>query len=283
MRHFLIIPARPSSSSSLPLVLLFVALTGLYVASAPALVYQHWDSLEYPHACEARAAKSVWGNHPLGHVVLCGAFRAAVSLGYQGRALPFMRVCNAAIGATTVVTFVWLLGWLGIQRVRAIAWGLVMAGTYGFWLYAGTADIYGLSILAMLGAWIALLAASFQPSARRFAVAGIAVGVAVVTHQFNGTLLLPAFLVLFLAPPAGQPRPRVTDVALLGAIAAVLVLAGYWIIGVLSTGSTSLTDLRPWIVGYGADPTYGRSFNPAGVVKAMWTAAFCKRCGRPPR
>src|SRR4029450_7867931 len=127
-------------------------------------VYQHWDSLEYPHACEVRAAKSVWGNHPLGHVILCGAYRAAVSLGYQGRALPFMSVCNAVVGATTVVTFVWLRGWLGIARARAMAWGLVMAGTYGFWLYAGTADIYGLSILAMLGAWIALLAAARGPA-----------------------------------------------------------------------------------------------------------------------
>jgi hypothetical protein len=251
---------------------LFVALGVLYLATSPALVHQHWDSLEYPYACEVRAPKTIWGNHPLGHVALCGAYRTAQALGYGGRALPFMSACNAIVGATTVVTFVWLLGRLGIRRIPAVAWGLVMGGTYGFWLYAGTADIYGLSLLAMLLAWIALLRAAAQPSARSALVAAIAVGVAVVAHQFNGPLLLTAFVALWLRPPPGARRLAPAEIVLLGSVSSVIVVAGYLAIGVIATEPTTAETFRRWIIDYGADPTYGRSFNAVGLLKAMWTA-----------
>lgn len=261
--------ARPRP---LTLLALFAALSALYLSTSPALVYQHWDSLEYPHACEVRAPKTIWGNHPLGHVVLCGAFRGATAMGYAGRALPFMSAVNAFVGATTVVTFVWLLGLLGIRQWAAVAWGLVMAGTYGFWLYAGTADIYGLSLLAMLLAWIALLRAGEHPSTGSAIVAAVAVGIAVVTHQFNGPLLLAAFVTLWLLPPAGARRLTPTEIVLLGAISAVIVVAGYLVIGIAATEPTTTETFRRWIIDYGADPTYGRSFNVIGLLKAMWTA-----------
>ena len=244
----------------------------MYIITSPALVHQHWDSLEYPHNCETRAPKTIWGNHPLGHVALCGAYRIASAAGYDGRALPFMSVANALVGATTVVTFMWVLHGLGIRRLRAVAWSLVMAGTYGFWLYAGTADIYGLSLLTMLIAWIALLRAAGDPRATRYAAAGIAVGVAVVTHQFNGPLLLAAFIALYAFPATGRSRPRLQWVALLGAISAAIVVSGYFGIGVIATQSTAWDDLQRWFIDYGADPTYGRSFNLVGLAKAMWTA-----------
>lgn len=256
----------------LTLLGLFAALSVLYLATSPALVHQHWDSLEYPYACEVRAPKTVWGNHPLGHVILCGAYRGAQALGYTGRALPFMSVCNAVVGATTAVTFVWLLGLLGVREVAAVAWGLVMAGTYGFWLYAGTADIYGLSLLAMLLAWMAVLRAAAAPSPRSAIVAAVAVGIAVVTHQFNGPLLLAAFAALWLLPPPGARRMSPGEIALLGAISSVIVVAGYLGIGIAATDPTTVETFRRWIVDYGADPTYGRSFNVMGLLKAMWTA-----------
>lgn len=254
-------------------LLLFSALAVTYLVTAPALEHQHWDSLEYPYACENQAVKTVWGNHPLGHVVLCGGYRAAQWAGYSGRGLPFMRVVNAVVGALTVVVFVRLLEWLGMRRARAMAWGLVMGGTYGFWLYAGTADIYGLSILAMLLAWLALLRAAVAPTRTHWLVAGLVVGTAVVTHQFNGTVLLAAFVALLAAPPAGAVRPRLGDIVLLGGVSGALVLAGYWTIGVLTNGTTDWRMLRDWMIGYGSDPTYGRSFHGVGLLMAMWTAS----------
>jgi len=256
----------------LTLLGLFAVLSVLYLATSPALVHQHWDSLEYPYACEMRSPKTIWGNHPLGHVILCGAYRGAQALGYGGRALPFMSVCNAIVGATTSVTFAWLLGLLGIRQTAAVAWSLVMAGTYGFWLYSGTADIYGLSLLAMLLAWIALLRAADRPGPTRAVVAAIAVGIAVVTHQFNGPLLLAAFVALWLLPPPGARRPSAAEVVLLGAISSAIVVAGYVVIGMAATEPTTMETFRRWIVDYGADPTYGRSFNIKGLLKAMWTA-----------
>jgi hypothetical protein len=261
------VPPRPVH------LLLFAALLATYLFTAPALEHQHWDSLEYPYACENRAVKTVWGNHPLGHVVLCGAYRGAQAVGYDGRALPFMRACNAVIGALSVILLIRALEWLGVHRRRAIAWGLLMAGTYGFWLYAGTADIYGLSLLAMLLAWRSLLRAAATPSRRHWLLAGVIVGLAVVTHQFNGPLLVATFVALVVSPPPGVQRPRVSDAMWLGAISGVLVIAGYWTIGVLTNDTTDWRVLRDWIVGYGSDPTYGRSFHGVGFLTAMWTAS----------
>jgi hypothetical protein len=249
---------------------LFVALVTLYALVTPAVLHQHWDSLEYAFACEARVSKQVWGNHPLGHVVLCGAYRAAAALGYDGRALHLMSAVNAVVGAGSVVLLIALLGRLGIAPRRAAGWALVVAGLYGFWLYAATADIYAFSLLAQLVGWHALLWAAEAPTDRRAAIAGLAVGGAIVTHQFNGPLLVGACL--GLAPFArAARRPAVRHAIVLALVSLAVVVAGYAALGVWSTGSTSSDVIREWIVGYGADPTYGRTFDASGLSTAMMT------------
>jgi hypothetical protein len=248
-----------------------LALLALYLVTAPSVLHHHWDSLEYAFACETPSVKQVWGNHPLGHVVLCGAFKAATRLGYHGRALFFMSGVNALIGALTVIALAALLIDLEISRRRAIGWAMVMAGLYGFWLYAATADVYALSLLAMLLAWRALLWAATAPTVRRAAIAGLVIGLAVVAHQFNGILLLVAFL--GLVPFArGSRRPTLRALTALAGVSVVVVVAAYGAIGMWTTRSTGLSAIWPWIVGYGADPTYGRSFDLAGLETAYYSA-----------
>ena len=248
------------------------ALIALYAIVAPSLLHHHWDSLEYAFACEAQLSKRVWGNHPLGHVIQCGAFRAAVSLGYGGRALHFMSAFNAVVGAITVAALIGLLKSIDIPPRRALGWALVVAGMYGFWLYAATADVYAFSLLAQLGGWWTLLRAAEAPGLGRAAVAGLAAGLAVVAHQFNGPLLVGACL--GLAPFArGARRPAIAHLATLALVATTVVVAGYYGIGVWSTGTTSREALEHWLIGYGADETYGRSFNLAGLAKAAGTSS----------
>jgi hypothetical protein len=79
-----------------------------------------------------------------------------------------------------------------------------------------------------------------------------------------------AFVALMAAPPAA--RPSVRAIAWLGVLSAGIVVVGYWSIGVWATRATDWTTLSRWLIDYGADPTYGRSFNVVGFVKAMWTA-----------
>jgi hypothetical protein len=251
---------------------LFAGLVALYATVAPSLLHHHWDSLEYAYACEATLSKRVWGNHPLGHVVLCGAYRGAVALGYSGRALDFMSAFNAVVGAAAVIAMVGLLVSIGVARARAVAWSLTLAGMYGFWLYASTADVYAISLLAQIGGWWALLRAAEAPGTRRAVIAALAVGTAVVAHQFNGPLLVAACA--GLVPFARGPRrPAMRHVFILGAVSIAVAAVGYYVIGIWSTGTTDVQALERWLIGYGADETYGRSANFAGVAKALGTSS----------
>jgi hypothetical protein len=254
------------------MVALFVALVALYTTVAPSLLHHHWDSLEYAYACEATLPKRVWGNHPLGHVVLCGAYRGAVALGYSGRALNFMSAFNAGVGAAAVLAMTALIASLGVARSRAIAWSLALAGMYGFWLYASTADVYAISLLAQIFAWWGLLRAAEAPSTFRALVAGVAVGGAVVAHQFNGPLLVAACVGL-VCFARGPRRVAISHLAILGVVSVAVTAIGYYGIGVWSTGTTDVQALERWLVGYGADETYGRSANLAGLAKAIGTSS----------
>ena len=73
-----------------------------YIWASPSLARQHWDSLSYARACETRGLGGIWGNHPLGHVVQCGVVKTSQRFGYQGRALPVMKLFNGVTAAAAV-------------------------------------------------------------------------------------------------------------------------------------------------------------------------------------
>lgn len=250
-------------------VVLFVILALAYIAFSPSLVNQHWDSLEYAYRCEAPGPVKLWGNHPLGHVVLCGVFRIARGFGYSGRAMPLLQTVNAVIGALAVVAFMGLLGRVSTSRVRVVGWTLAFGATYGMWRFAGTADVYALSVLVFLLAWIAVLRFVDAPSAGAAVAAGALVGLALVTHQFTGPVLAAGMvgLVPYLAAAGSRAVP--TRLGLLLVAAAIVGGGLYYGLGVFATGSTSFAVIRQWIVGYGADPLYGRYLNPTGLMSAL--------------
>src|SRR5712692_4163477 len=172
-------------------VVIFGLFALVYIWASPSLARQHWDSLDYARACEARGLGGMWGNHPLGHVVQCGVVKVSWRIGYQGRALPVMKLFNGVTAAASVAALFGLMTtMLGTGLLRSAGWAVVFGGAYGVWHYAGTADIYSLSMLLLI-VGLGLTVWSFdRPSPGRSLLAGVAFGAATLSHQFGGVVLL---------------------------------------------------------------------------------------------
>ena len=251
-------------------VAMFGVLAVVYVWASPSLAFQNWDSLDYAWTCEARGSRAMWGNHPLVNLVACGVVGAARRLGYEGRALPVMQVVNGVTAAAAVSAMLALLtAVLGVPLRRSVGWAVVFGAAFGWWHQAGTADYYSLAVLLVIVAWGATIRAFERPSLPGALLAGLAVGAATVAHQFGGVMLAVGTLGL-LPFHRGRGRARsATVVATLVAAAVVTIVAGYGLCGTLATGSTSPTRIVRWMIGHGAEPSYGRFFDLDGAFQAL--------------
>ena len=243
-----------------------------YTWASPSLARQHWDSLSYARACETHGR--IWGNHPLGHVVQCGVVKSIWRLGYEGRALPVMKLFNGVTAAAAVTAlFLVMITILGIAPLRAAGWAVVFGGTYGVWHYAGTADIYSLSLLLLIVAWGLTVWSLDHPSRGRSLLAGLAFGAATLSHQFGGVILVIGTIGL-LRPFKGRGwRPLMAWLGIFSTAAAVTIVGGYGLLGILATGSSSPASVLRWVVGHGSDPSYGRFLTVDGASTALRSAA----------
>ena len=242
-----------------------------YLPAPPSLVHQHWDSLEYARSCELDGMRAMWGNHPLGHAVQCAVFEIIQHFGYQGRALPVMKLFNGVTAAAAVAAlFVMMTAVLGSGILRSAGWAALFGSTYGVWHFAaGTADVYSVSVLLLLVGWGLTIRSFDCPSLGRNLLAGVACGIAMLSHQLNGVVLLVGTIGL-LSRVAGHSRRRlITSLGMFSLAATMTAAGGYAVLGMWATGSSSAANLLWWIVGHGHDPTYGRFFSLDGATKAL--------------
>jgi hypothetical protein len=252
----------------------FGLFAAVYIGMSPSLARQHWDSLEYGHACEEHGLRALWGNHPLGQFLQCGTYRIIRRLGYQGRSLTVMKVMNATAAAAAMAAFFAFMimivraGWL-----RSLGWSVTLGATYGMWRFAGTADIYGWATLSLIVAWGAAAWSFQRPSAERSVLAGAAFGVATLIHQFTGVILVVAIMALLQLLSEYSGRQRRVTVAVFGTAAALTIVVGYAALGMLATGSSSPDRVTAWLIGHGADPRYGLYFGLTGAKQAVHSLA----------
>ena len=137
--------------------LLFSGFSLAYIFLAPNVFQQDWDSLMYAYWAEINGIRSIWGNHPLGHVLLNPIYVLLTSLGFQGRALPVFIACNGLAGGMAVALFFSLLRRIGIEFWFSLGYAVVFGASYALWRLSGSADIYSISVLFLLSAWMSLL------------------------------------------------------------------------------------------------------------------------------
>jgi hypothetical protein len=262
-----------------PLALvLFVVFTALYSWAAPSLAHQHWDSLEYGYAVDSRGWSAIWGNHPLGHVLQRAVYSAARAAGYHGHALPLLELISAAAGGAAVAMFFVLLASLRTRGAAAasaagdLGWALVFGGAYGFWRFAGTADVYTIAAFSLVAALTAMIAAASRASISMSLVTGALAAIAALSHQFAGVLLAATAIALLpLWRRAGTSR-AVTCLAAMAVAAAAVLTAGYVAIGLAALGTADPARLVDWAKGYSGDPTYGRYMTLLGLSHAIFAS-----------
>lgn len=249
---------------------LAVAFSALYLALAPHIQYQHYDSLINAHAAETRGLQALWGNHPFGHFVLGVVYSLAKGLGYTGRALPLFQVINSLVaGITIALFFVMALKLLRVGLASALGMTLILGVSASFWNYAGTADIYSIAWLLALLTWMALLQ-EVQHKQRPLPLwSGLLLGLAILAHQFNAVVALAG---VFLVLREQGFRKGWPSGLLLLFIAGLISVLGYWSFGVIATGSGSLSVIMDWVTGHFGNPTYGRFFR-LDSVPDVWRGA----------
>lgn len=262
-----------SGRESLLGAMIFGVFALAYLWASPSLARQHWDSLDYAAACEARGPRAMWGNHPVGHLIACGAFVGARDLGYSGRALPMMRLINGLAAAAAVTAlFVFLTTVLRAGPLRSVGWAITMGATAGFWHYAGTGEVYGVAVLVLIVAWGTIVWSFDRPSYRRGLLSGMALGSAALCHQLGGVILMIGAIVL-LTSPEGRGRQPLAAFGVFAVSAALTIVVGYGVLGLLATGASSPTRIVRWAVGHGYNHAYGHSFTLDGALVAIRSAS----------
>lgn len=236
-------------------ILLSIGFAFLYASFPPDLRFQHHDSLNYAFSAEIKGYRAVWPNHPLGHVIHITALKIARSLDYSGKAFPIFQYVNAVFGGWSVaIFFILLLKILMVRRSIALALAVLLGGSFAFWNYAGTGDIYTITVCFILLSWLVFLYQLSIKNSSNLLWTGLVLGVAILSHQLAAMFGIAAFAILL------RERKRrsfwISMVSMgLGVILAILF--GYYLLGAKATGSLSLTTIVQWMQGYMGDSRWG--------------------------
>lgn len=233
----------------IPQLFLFASFSLVYAALAPDVFQQDWDSLMYGYWSEVNGIRSIWGNHPLGHLVLNSVYAVASGLGYDGKALPLFIICNSVFGGAAVALLYGLTRTLQVEYWTSLGCAIVFGASYGLWHYSGTADVYSISVLFLLLAWLSLVSEVLVRQHRHLYVSGVLAGLSALCHQLNAAFLPVALIVILSRKEARWTRAGTFYVAALAT-----ALAGWVLLAYLATSSFSISAMYTWARGYLGDP-----------------------------
>jgi len=243
---------------------LFLLFTVICYWSMPSLIYQEWDSIANAGAVENYPLPLEWGNHPLVHLIQSIVYRVAINVGYDGRALTLLQIINTlATGASIAVFFVILVRRMGLDIKQAAGWAAFLGSGYSILSFAGTAEIYSVSLLLMLLAWSSMLFAFTRPEPSHLIIAGVLIGLAGLAHQFGAILLGAGVVAGFFY--------QLRKAMIIGGVMVATLVLGYGLLGYLATSSLDPHELLSWIRGYVGESIYGRSFSLEGLHLAKYS------------
>lgn len=179
-------------------------------------------------SAEFSAAAAVFGvPHPPGYplyTLLAGLFVRLLPFGDIGyRSNLFSAVCGAA-----TVSMLWIVvRRIGASRLAALTATLSFAVGATFWSESLAAEVHALNGLLIALALFRTLEAVRTPSARRYAWAGLAIGLAIGHRNVNGLFLAPLLVLLERERRKQGQNPRLiaaTAGALLASAAVYLYL-----------------------------------------------------------
>ncbi|NJM07129.1 DUF2723 domain-containing protein [Candidatus Gracilibacteria bacterium] len=186
--------------------LLFVGFLSLYLLTLTDV--HTFDALSYVRDVDIKPWRELFHPHHLAYGPF-GAFISAVSTRWATSALLPLQVANALAGALGVALFYGVARAHLASRVLPYALALTLGGSYAYWYYAVEVEVYTIAavfLILALGLLMRLLRrANLSPGTLGEACAlGFVQGLAVLFHQTNVLLVLPAIIALLLGLRGGS-------------------------------------------------------------------------------
>ena len=216
-----------------------------------------FDALSYILDVDRKPWRELFHPHHLAYGPLGALIRGlAAAVGWGGSAEKLLQLANATAGALGVALFGGVVA-RAAGRIWAGATGALLLGaSYAYWYYAIEVEVYTLAALCLIVALGLMLALARAPSARLAAALGVAQGCAVLFHQTNVLLCVPALVALLVGTVDGGRwtvdggRRLVAHLVAYGMPLALIVGGAYLGVGVGVSGFRSWEGLYAWMVGY---------------------------------
>lgn len=258
--------------SLLPLTAILLA-TALYLLT---LTNVHtFDALSYILDVDRKPWPELFHPHHLAYGPLGAVIRGlAMRLGWAGSAERLLQVTNALAGGLGVGLFAALLGRVTGRLAPAALGALLLGVSYAYWYYAVEVEVYTIAALFLIAGLALMLALARRPTVALAAAMGLVQGGAVLFHQTNVLLSVPALVALGVGlsgrdEAAPLPRRGRQALALLGAYAAplALIVAGAYLgVGLGLSGLGSWADLARWATGYTTTGYWGGAVDGAKLA-----------------
>ncbi|PDW04823.1 glycosyltransferase family 39 protein [Candidatus Viridilinea mediisalina] len=222
-----------------------------------------YDALSYILDVERKPWRELFHPHHLAYGPLGALVHGlATAFGWAHGAERPLQVMNALAGALGCALFVRLVAHTLPQRTRAAALaGLLLGASYAYWYYAIEVEVYTIAAIFLILALGLMLQLAQRPHLGLALALGLTQGLAVLFHQSNVLLSLPALVALLLGlQAAGQPLISRSAVRLLlayGAPLALIVAGAYVGIGLGLSGLRDWASFYGWAAGYATTGFWG--------------------------
>ena len=215
-----------------------------------------FDALSYILDVDRKPWRELFHPHHLAYGPLGAGMRLAASrLGWEGSAERLLQAANALAGGLGVGLFATLLARFAGRWQAAALGALLLGASYAYWYYAVEVEVYTIAALFLIAALWLMLELARRPAPLLALGLGAIQGLAVLFHQTNVLLSLPALVALGLglrAAAATGARPRIAPALLLAYTAPLALLVGgaYLWVGLGVSGFRSWEELFRWAAGY---------------------------------
>lgn len=223
-----------------------------------------YDALSYILDVERKPWRELFHAHHLAYGPL-GALvsELAAGLGWMGGAERPLQIMNALAGALGAALFAALAGRTlpHVSRAAGALAGLLLGASYAYWYFAIEVEVYTIAAVLLVAAlWLMLLLAR-KPALGLAVALGLIQGLAVLFHQTNVLLSLPALVALaFGLHAVEQPVVRRRAAGLLAAYGlplALIVGGAYLGVGLGLSGLWGWGELFGWAAGYATTGFWG--------------------------
>ncbi|OAN45005.1 hypothetical protein A6A03_02295 [Chloroflexus islandicus] len=243
--------------------LLGVVFVALYLLTLTKV--HTYDALSYVLDVDRKPWPELFHPHHLLYGPLGALIRwLATGLGWQGSAELWLQAVNALAGAAGVVLLFLLGRAVTGSTIAALAAALSVGWSYAYWYYAVEVEVYTLAAVALIAALWLLAAIARRPRWQTAFWLGVAHGVAVLGHQTNALLAVPALVTLGLAVSDHRDRLRLAMAYLLPL--GFIVGGAYLWVAFGVSGMRRWDEVWAWLTGYARTGFWGGAIDGAKLA-----------------